>query len=285
MNEKEVRRVCPVQDRLVWSALAVFLIVHLSVLLSHLYGPLERDTFVYYSNVTEVATHVFALPSLLDTNVAGVREVVSVATFVSTVYHYLENFTESDQTDAWHSMDRSTATGLIATLFLKFLVHIHHGDAILILLVGIAGSVIKNNGNVFAAAVVATLFMAALFKRDTQSTFQRALDGFIRVLSLGGTTSKSPISSIDEKQLVVALGLNALAVAAFIFGELNEKYDQWSHTVWHAIVYIVVWLIIRILVKARTSKNSVLEGDTEINETLLLHARRGKWRLGTGQWT
>lgn len=284
MNEKEVRRVCPVQDWLVWSTLAVFLIVHVSVLLSYVNGPLERDTFVYYSNVTEVATHVFALPSLLDTNVAGVREVVSVATVVSTVYHYIENFTESDQIDAWHSMDRSTATGLITTLFLKFLVHIHHSDAILILLVGVAGSVIKNNGNVFAAGIVATLFLAALFKSDTQSTFQRALDGFIRVLSLGGTTSKSPISSIDGNQLAVALGLNAVAVAAFIFGELNKEYDQWSHTIWHAVVYIVVWLIIRILVKARSTKGSVPRRDREIYETLL-PAKRGKWRLGTGQWS
>lgn len=284
MEEKEVRRVCAVPEWLVWGGLGVFLVVHVSVLLSYTNGPLERDTFVYYSNVTEVATHVFALPSLLDTNVVGVREVVSIATFVSTVYHYLENFTESDQIDAWHSMDRSTATGLVATVFLKFLVHIHHTDAILILLVGIAGSVTKHNGNVFAAAVVAALFFAALLRRKTQSLFQSVLDWFIRILSLGGTTSTTPVSSIDRSKLAAALALNAVAVAAFIFGEMNKNYDQWSHTIWHAVVYVVLWLLIRLLVQNKSRNGVISRKDREVYQTLL-PTRKGKWRLGTGQWT
>jgi hypothetical protein len=262
--------------------LGVFLIVHFAVLVSYNNGSIEKDVFVYYSNVTEVATHVFALPSLLDTNIAGIREVVFLATFVSTVYHFLENFTESEQTGSWHTMDRATATGLVSTVFLKFLMHMYHTDAILIFLVGIASSVTKHSGNVIAAGIVAMIFFAALFKTAAQGIFQFTLKVFIRTLSLGGSVPETAVTNIDSGQLVVALALNTLAVVAFVFSEYNKDYDQWAHSIWHAVVYTVLWLLIHILVGAR--KRGVSRKDRENYETLL-PSRTGRTRLGTGRWS
>ena len=284
MEQREVRRVCAVPSWSVWAALIVFLIVHFAVLIFYNNGSIEKDAFIYYSNVTEVATHVFALPSLLDTNIAGIREVVCLATVVSTVYHYLENFTESEQTGSWHTMDRATATGLVSTVFLKFLMHMHHTDAILIFLVGIASSVTKHSGNVIAAGIVATIFFAVLFRTAAQGIFQSILKVFIRTLSLGGSVPETAVTNIDSGQLVVALVLNTLAVVAFVYAEYNKEYDQWAHSIWHAVVYTVLWLLIRILVSARNQKGGVARKDREVYETLL-PSRRGRTRLGTGRWS
>ena len=292
MKQERVKALCSIPGewltRLVWGSLGVFLAVHVAVLVIYLYGPIENEQFVFYSNVTEVATHVFALPALLDANVAGVREVVSLATVVSTVYHILENFTHLEETSAWHTMDRATATGLIATVFLNFLSHIHHNYAAIIFLVGIASSA-KEGGNILAAGIVATIFLLSLLqqKKKTQgeNLLQYVVKTTITVLSLGGSAPEADALDLDTWMLLRAIGLNVAAIAAFVFAANNKEYDQWAHSLWHAIVYTVLWQLVRVLVDARRKKEGESRKDREVYGTLLPPKKGTKWRLGTGRWS
>jgi len=289
MKQERVKALCFVPSDwvpgLVWGFLGTFLAVHVVVLLVYQYGSFEREQFVFYSNLTEVGTHAFALPALLDENVAGVREVVSLATVVSTVYHVLENFTELEETSSWHVMDRATATGLIATVFLNFLSHIHHNYAVVVFLVGIASSV--EGGNILAAGIVATIFLLSLLKQNTRekNLLQSVVGTAIRVLSLGGSAPDSETANLDRDMLKWAIALNVVAVAAFVFAEYNEEYDQWSHSVWHAVVYTVLWQLVRVLVAARKQNEGEARKDREIYGTLLPPKKGTKWRLGTGRWS
>ena len=285
MKQEQVKAVFSIPGGLVWGSLVGFLMVHVAVILIYWYGPIENGQFVFYSNITEVGTHVFALPALLDTNVAGVREVISLSTVVSTVYHILENFTELEATSSWHTMDIATVTGLIATVFLNFLSHIRHNYAVLIFLVAIACS--TKGGNILAAGIVAIIFLLSVLQQKTreENLLQSVVKTTIRVLSLGGSAPEADALDLDTHMLERAIALNGVAVAAFVFAEYNEEYDQWSHSVWHATVYTVLWQLVRVLVDSKTRKEGQERKDREIYSTLLPPKKGMKWRLGTGRWS
>jgi len=180
-------------------------------------------------------------------------------------------------------MDRATATGLIAAIFLNFLSHIHHNYAVLIFLVGIASSV--EGGNALAAGIVATIFLLGLLQNKTEGNpLQSVVGTMICFLSLGGSAPKPNTVILNGRLLTFAVVLNVVAIIAFVFARYNKDYDQWSHSLWHAIVYTVLWLLVRVLVTARDPKEEAKikgSGDT------LLPSKRGekKWRLGTGRWS
>ena len=171
-----------------------------------------------------------------------------------------------------------------------------HTDAVLILLVGMASGVSvtsKYSGNVIAAGIVTTILIAGLLKKNTQGIFQSVLKIFIKILSLGGSVSETAVADINPPQLRVVLALNIVAAGMFVLAENNEEYDQWAHSIWHALAYIVLWLLIRILVKEdaipccsgqKDQKNGLARKDREDYETLL-PSRRGRTRLGTGRWS
>ena len=270
----------------VWVVLGVFMVVHVSVLLSFVWDSVDSETFYAYCNATEVGTHVFAVPSLLSANVQGVREVITLSLVVSVVYHTLENYGEQqDALLTWHLLDRSTATGLIATVFLKYLAHINHGDAILILLVGLSSSM-PGGGNMIAAGLVALLFMLALLNRGTQGLLQNAFSWGVSLLSLGATPSKPDtvvFKDVERGRVIVAFILNVFAVAAFLIADMSDTYDQWFHSVWHALVYLVLWQLVFVLVSIRDKDEGVLR-ETREEFATLLPPKRGKWRLGSGRW-
>lgn len=282
MARRKVNKVFDFPDAAAWIILGIFVVVHVVVLVIYLSEGISQNDFAVYCNATEVATHVFALPSLVSVNVEGVREVITLATVVSLVYHYMENFTTSDAVESWHRMDRATATGLIASVFLKFIVHLHHGDALIILLVGVATSV-ENGGNVLAAGIVALVFLLAVLNINTKGLLQKITTAAVQVLSLGGTTSQPETTAFSEdetKQLWIALILNVFAVSAFVFSTMNEKFDQWSHSLWHALVYTVLWRLVIVLVSVKTRLSSV----AYVNLETTASSKEEKWRLGTGRW-
>ena len=286
MSRKKVKAVVQLWEPFVWILLGLFAGTHVVVLITYATEAMSQEDFLRYCNVTEVATHAFAMPSLLGANIEGVREVITLATVVSIVYHYVENFTTSDTVPSWHTMDRATATGLIATVFLKFLAHLHHSDALIVLLVGVAASV-HDGGNVLAAGIVALVFLLAIVNQKTQGFLQKLVTAMVNVLSLGGTTSEpeaTVFSPEETRDLWVALVLNVVAVAAFVFATMNKDYDQWSHSLWHAFVYTVLWRLVVVLVSVKDRGTRGIQRESRTVYDMLVSTNKRKWRLGTGQW-
>lgn len=286
MARRKVNEVLSLPDAVVWVLLGIFFTVHVAFLLRYNTGELSQNDFVAYCNATEVATHVFALPSLVSANVEGVREVITLATVVSLIYHFMENYTTDNAVESWHRMDRATATGLIASVFLKFIVHLHHSDALIILLVGVATSV-EDGGNVLAAGIVALVFLLAVLNKNTQGVLQKITTAAVQLLSLGGTTSEpeaTAFTKTETNELWFALLLNAGAVSAFVFSTMNEEYDQWSHSLWHALVYTVLWRLVLVLVSMKTRTSNVTQRKARTVYETVVQPKEERWRLGTGRW-
>jgi hypothetical protein len=239
----------------VWGALGVFLVAHVSLLIAFSTESLDADAFHQYAYGAEVATHVFAVPAIVAKNIEGIREQIVVATLVSTVFHTLNNyFGDSVDVHPWNCLDRGVATALIATVFLKYLAHVHRTDGILVFVAALASSF--EFGNVLASSLVSLVLVAILFLPFASEIVQSALRGIISFLSFGGSPELdfSPLNfnASQRTKLLWTLGLQILSVAAYLTGENITNLEHWAHSIWHAFAYLALYLLVLVLVEEKT---------------------------------
>ena len=229
--------------------LAVFMIAHVTVLLLR-DVVVDKNSFELYAEIVEVCTHLFALFAILERNIEGLRGQIVLSTVISTVFHAVENFQSEQAAQPWHTLDRAAATGLIVSVFVKFLLHVHHSEVLLILSVGLACAFPW--GNVLASSIVTLILLCVLLlSRKSMKNVQWLLKSVVYALSLGGTPSDPDTVTFTKEQgnlLTGALVLNLIAVAAYVVGEsVGEWIEHWAHAVWHAFVYVTLWLVVKVL--------------------------------------
>jgi len=239
----------------VWGALGVFLVAHFSLLIAYSTGTIAPGAFHEYASAAEIATHAFAIPAVAAKNIEGVREQIVVATLVSTIFHTLNNyFGDSVDVHPWNCLDRGVASALIATVFLKYLAHVHRTDGILIFLAALASSF--EFGNVLASSLVSVVLVAILVLAFASEIVQGALRGVISFLSLGGSPELyfSPLdfNQSQRTKLYWTLGLQVLSVAAYLAGENISNLEHWAHSIWHALAYLALYLLVLVLVEEKT---------------------------------
>ena len=250
-----------------FACLAVFVIAHFTVLF--LRDVMGKDSFKLYAEVAEVCTHLFALFAILERNIEGLRGQIVLSTVISTVFHAVENFQSKKAADPWHTLDRAAVTGLIVSVFVKFLLHVHHSEVFLILSIGLACAFPW--GNVLASSIVTLILLCVLLlSRESMKNVQWLLKSAVYALSLGGTPSNPDTVTFTKEQgnlLKGALVLNLLAVAAYVAGEsLEDWIEHWSHALWHAFVYVTLWLVVKVLedsVGTPESYDSLSETETQ----------------------
>ena len=261
--------------------LVVFLIAHFT--LFGLAETLGEETFLLYSKIAEVVTHLFALFAILEKNVEGLREQIVLSTVISVVFHAVENFQGNEIAKPWHTLDRAAATGLIVSVFVKFLVHVHHSELLLILSVGLACAFPW--GNLLASTIVTFILLCVLLlKKSERQPVQSFLKNVVTLLSFGGTPSDPTTIVFSKKQgdlLVLALVVDFLAVAAYVVGEVVSGLEHWAHTMWHAFVYVTLWLVVKVLEDALGTKEKGAGTPTrkDRDEFVSLLPRTREWLL------
>lgn len=241
----------------VWGTLGVFMAAHVSLLIAYSTKTLTPDAFHQYTYAAEIATHAFAVPAIVAKNIEGVREQIVVATLVSTVFHTLNNyFGDSVDVHPWNCLDRGVASALIATVFLKYLAHVHRTDGILIFVAALASSF--EFGNILASSLVSLVLVAIIILSFASEIIQGALRGTISFLSLGGSPELdfSPLdfNRSQRTKLFWTLGLQVLSVAAYLTGENISDLEHWAHSIWHAFAYLALYLLVLVLVEEKTKK-------------------------------
>lgn len=261
--------------------LVVFLIVHFT--LFGLVETLGGETFLLYSKIAEVVTHLFALFAILEKNIEGLREQIFLSTVVSVIFHAVENFQGKQVAKPWHTLDRAAATGLVVSVFVKFLVHVHHSDLLLILSVGLACAFPW--GNLLASTIVTFILLCVLLlEKSARQPVQSFLKNLVTLLSFGGTPSNPTATVFTKEQgelLVLALVVNFCAVASYVAGEVVSGLEHWAHAMWHAFVYVTLWLVVKVLEDALGTKEEGGGTPTRKNreEFVSLLPRTREWLL------
>lgn len=244
-----------------WVVLGVFLAVHLSLWVAYSRETLSSGAFHDYALAAEIGTHVFAVPAIVAKSIEGVREQIVVATLVSTIFHALNNyFQDSVDVHPWNCLDRGVATALIATIFLKYLAHVHRTDGILIFLTALASSF--DFGNILASSLVSVVLVGIIVLSFASEIVQGGLRGVIGFLSLGGSPDKdfSPLNFNESQRtkLYWTLGFQVVSVVAYRVGENNTDLEHWAHSIWHALAYLALYLLVLVLVEEETKSSMAL---------------------------
>lgn len=244
-----------------WVVFGAFLVIHLSLWVAYSTETLSPSAFHDYALAVEVGTHVFAVPAIVAKNIEGVREQIVVATLVSTIFHTLNNyFQDSVDVHPWNCLDRGVATALIATVFLKYLAHVHRTDGILIFVAALASSF--DFGNILASSLVSAVLVGIIVLSFASDIVQDGLRGVIGFLSLGGSPEKdfSPLDFNESQRtkLYWTLGFQGLSVIAYLVGENNSDLEHWAHSIWHAFAYLALYLLVLVLVEEKTKSSTAL---------------------------
>lgn len=245
---------------LVWGGLAVFLLFHIVIWIGFNTDRVHSDTFHSYALAAEVGTHIFALPAILTENLHGIREQIVVATIVSTAFHTLNNYFADDvDVHPWNCLDRGVASALIATIFLKYLVHVHHTSGILIFLAALASSF--EFGNIMAQSVVSLVLVGILVLPFASELASSIIEGIVSFLSLGGTpeTSFSLLNFNDRQRrlLTTTICIQIISVIAYLIGENNSDLEHWAHSIWHAFAYLALYLLVLVLVEEKSKPKCI----------------------------
>lgn len=244
-----------VPDWAVWGGLAVFLLFHILIWIGFNTDRVHSDTFHSYALAAEVGTHLFALPAILTENLQGIREQIVVATIVSTVFHTLNNyFADNVDVHPWNCLDRGVASALIATIFLKYLVHVHRTSGILIFLAALASSF--EFGNIMAQSVVSLVLVGILVLPFASELARSIIEGIVSFLSLGGTPeSNFSLLNFNDRQrrlLTTTICIQIISVIAYLIGENNSDLEHWAHSIWHAFAYLALYLLVLVLVEEKS---------------------------------
>lgn len=247
-------------DWLVWGGLAVFLLFHTVIWIGLNTDRVHSDTFHSYALAAEVGTHIFALPAILTENLHGIREQIVVATIVSTAFHTLNNyFADVVDVHPWNCLDRGVASALIATIFLKYLVHVHRTSGILIFLAAIASSF--EFGNIMAQSVVSLVLVGILVLPFASELASSIIEGIVSFLSLGGTPETSfSLLNFNNRQrrlLTTTICIQIISVIAYLIGENNSDLEHWAHSIWHAFAYLALYLLILVLVEEKSKPKCI----------------------------
>ena len=244
-----------VPDWAVWGGLAVFLLFHILIWIGFNTDRVHSDTFHSYALAAEVGTHLFALPAILTENLQGIREQIVVATIVSTAFHTLNNyFADNVDVHPWNCLDRGVASALIATIFLKYLVHVHRTSGILIFLAALASSF--EFGNIMAQSVVSLVLVGILVLPFASELARSIIEGIVSFLSLGGTPeSNFSLLNFNDRQrrlLTTTICIQIISVIAYLIGENNSDLEHWAHSIWHAFAYLALYLLVLVLVEEKS---------------------------------
>lgn len=244
-----------VPDWAVWGGLAVFLLFHILIWIGFNTDRVHSDTFHSYALAAEVGTHLFALPAILTENLQGIREQIVVATIVSTAFHTLNNyFADNVDVHPWNCLDRGVASALIATIFLKYLVHVHRTSGILIFLAALASSF--EFGNIMAQSVVSLVLVGILVLPFASELARSIIEGIVSFLSLGGTPeSNFSLLNFNNRQrrlLTTTICIQIISVIAYLIGENNSDLEHWAHSIWHAFAYLALYLLVLVLVEEKS---------------------------------
>lgn len=252
MTHRLLPAVLHLQDWAVWGALALFLLFHTGIWIGYNFNRIQQHTFRSYALAAEVGTHVFALPAILTKNVEGIREQIVVATLVSTIFHTANNYFDNVvDVHPWNCLDRGVATALIGTIFLKYLAHVHRTNGILIFIAALASSF--EFGNILASSIVSLVLVAVLILPLASTLVQDVLRGLIAFLSLGSVPENTfSALNYNEKQrrlLFTTLGFQVASVFAYLIGENKSDLEHWAHSIWHALAYLALYLLVLVLVE------------------------------------
>ncbi len=226
-----------------WVGLAAFVLFHAVIFaVREDAEPFSTD----YSRVAVLATHIFAAPAIIRAAKSGLRGQIFSATVVSFVYHFLRLYTDVKYT-SWQQLDHGVATGLIVTVFLKYMAHLH-STGIIVLLTALAASF--SFGNVLSSALTATVFVGLIAFPCLDVATQRVLRIVLRCVSLGGKVPTALYKSYSKNQrrkLFLAFGLQLLSTATFFIGDYVEGADLYAHALWHAFAYTSLFVLVTVL--------------------------------------
>ena len=230
-------------DKVAWWGLGVFLLLHTAVVFTREYNV---RFFCDYSDAAVLATHFFAVPAIARATKSGLRGQIVSATVVSFVYHFVRLYTTMDYR-SWQRLDHAVATGLIVTVFLEYMAHVH-STGIIVLLTALAASF--SFGNILSSAVTAAVLVGLIALPVFDQLTQKILRSTLYVVSLGGEVPKALYKCYTPSQrwrLLIAFTLQLLSVVSFFIGDNVDGFDSYAHALWHTFAYLSLFVLVSVL--------------------------------------
>lgn len=230
-------------DKIAWWGLALFVAVHACVIFTRESAP---QFFEDYCDAAVLATHVFAVPAVARASKSGLRGQIVSATVVSFLYHFFRLYTSVDYA-GWQRLDHAVATGLIVTVFLEYMAHVH-STGIIVLLTALAASF--SFGSVLSSAVTAAVLVGLIALPYLDTITQKCLRVVLYSVSLGGEVPQALFKCYTPSQrwrLLIAFVLQLLSVASFLVGDYVNGIDSYAHALWHAFAYSSLFVLVSVL--------------------------------------
>ena len=230
-------------DKVAWWGLTLFVVIHVCVIFVRESTP---QFFTDYSKAAVLATHLFAVPTVARASKSGLRGQIVSATAVSFLYHFFKLYT-SIEYRGWQRLDHAVATGLIVTVFLEYMAHVH-STGIIVLLTALAASF--SFGSVLSSAVTAAVLVGLIAFPYLDTITQKCLRVILYVVSLGGEVPQALYKCYTQSQrwrLLIAFALQLLSVASFLIGDYVDGIDSYTHALWHAFAYSSLFVLVSVL--------------------------------------